>query len=314
MVENRRSGALVEGIMAGSKQHRHLGGAQKTGADLHTVGDRGLIDVVDAQIHFGPAEGVEGTLFAMDALGIRQLIVDEMWGFENGLPRPGLQFEGGAFRPVAILAQEAAARFPDRFAYIQRVVRNDPDLTAHIRSLALSPGCVGLRVIISSRKEREALAAGEWDSVFVLALEHGLPVNLLTVDLPLHARALVGRFPDLRLCADHCGWSESSAGWQSVLDLADLPGITLKWSHPGRTFRHFADPARAEADGLLAAVRAFGADRVCWASDVTYEETAKSWSELLGSVRFHAGLSDQDRDWVLAGTARKLYGLSPECG
>lgn len=276
---------------------------------IHAVSGRGLIDIVDAQIHFGPAEGVDGTIRAMDALGIRTLIVDELWGFEDGVPSPFAALRDGVARPLSVLGQEGALRFPARMAYIQRVVRQDPDLATHIPTLARMPGCVGIRVVLTSRKERQAFAAGEWDPVFALAAENGLPVALLTAELPALAQIAMERFPGLRLSADHCGWAGSEEEWQAVLRLAEHPGLVLKWCHPGRTFRHFTDPAEAERRGLAAAVRAFGADRICWASDVTFEETAKSWAELLGAVRFHPDLADEERAWVLAGTARKFYNL-----
>lgn len=281
----------------------------QAGEAHHAVAGRGLLDIVDAQIHFGPDEGVDGTIRAMDALGIRTLIVDELWGFDDGGPLPRAMVADGVGRPLSVLGQQGALRFPERMAYILRVVRQDPHLASHIPVLAGMPGCVGVRVVLTSRKERQAFLDGEWDRVIALAAENGLPVALLTAELPALAAIAMKRFPGLRLSADHCGWAGSQEEWQAVLKLADHEGLVLKWSHPGRTFRHFADPAEAERRGLVEAVRAFGADRICWASDVTYEETTQSWVELLGAVRFHPELTDEDRRWILAGTARKFYKL-----
>src|SRR5690606_41893107 len=64
----------------------------------------------------------------------------------------------GVARPLSVLGQEGALRFPARMAYIQRVVRQDPDLATHIPTLARMPGCVGIRVVLTSRKERQAFA------------------------------------------------------------------------------------------------------------------------------------------------------------
>jgi predicted TIM-barrel fold metal-dependent hydrolase len=280
-----------------------------TEPSVHAVAGRGLIDIVDSQIHFGPVDGVDGTIRAMDALGIQTLIADELWDVTDGIPRPGLVLPGGAVRPLSILAQEGALRFPQRIAYVQRVLRQDSDLERHIPTLRQSPGCVGLRVVFSSRKERQAFVSGEWDRVFALALENNLPVALLTAELPELARIAKQRFPALRLSIDHCGWASSEDEWLGVLGLSDLSGVVLKWAHAGRTFRHFDDSEAAERRGLVEAVGAFGADRICWASDVTYEESRKSWAELLGSVRFHPDLDAEQRGWVLAGTARQFYNL-----
>lgn len=275
----------------------------------HTVADRGLLDIVDSQIHFGPVDGVDGTIRAMDALGIRTLIADELWELADGVPHPSTTLPNGLPRPLSILAREGALRFPGRLAFVQRILRQDPDLDFLIPDLARTPGCVGLRVVFSSRKERQAFVSGEWDQVFSLAADHDLPVALLTAELPPLARTVKQRFPSLRLSIDHCGWAASVDGWSDVLALSDLSGVVLKWAHANRTFRHFDDPEAAERRGLVEVVRAFGADRVCWASDITYEETPKSWSELLGFVRFHPDLTADERAWVLANSARRFYNL-----
>ncbi|BCH29786.1 hypothetical protein MesoLjLc_17160 [Mesorhizobium sp. L-8-10] len=308
MVEALAAAKRGEAVPTGS--WRRAGATtRKTEAHPHTVADRGLMDVVDSQIHFGPVDGVDGTIRAMDALGIRMIIADELWDLADGVAIPSVMLPGDVARPLSILAQEGALRFPKRLAYVQRISRHDPDLDRHIATLSRTPGCVGLRVVLSSRKERQAFLSGEWDRVFALAADNNLPVALLTAELPSLARTVKERIPALRLSIDHCGWAGSADDWRAVLGLSDLPGVVLKWAHAGRTFRNFENPEEAERRGLIEAVRAFGADRVCWASDVTYEETPRSWAELLGSVRFHPDLTAEQRAWVLAGSARQFYDL-----
>ena len=273
----------------------------------HTISDRGTLDIVDGQFHLGNREGVASITTAMDALGIRSLIADELWNMQDGVPQPSVPLAGGTARPLSVMAQQAALQSPERFAYVQRVVRHDPHLDSLIPMLSETPGCLGLRVVLSSKPERTALIDGEWDRVFGLAADAGLPVCLLSANLSSLAGTVMDRFANLTLIVDHCGWCSSADEWPAVLKMADQSGAFLKWSHPNHSFRHFDDSDDAEQRALPEAVRAFGAERIFWASDTSYEETGRSWAELLGAVRYHPDLSNDERESILAGTARKIF-------
>ncbi|WP_417722720.1 amidohydrolase family protein [Salipiger sp.] len=278
------------------------------------IAGRGAIDIVDGQFHLGLEHGTEATLAAMDALGIRAMIAYESWGQIGGAPSPAVMLEGGHARAIPLRAVEAAILHPDRFAFVQRITRHDPDLEVFMRITAQSPGCRGFRVILGSRAERDALLAGDWDRAFAVAADLGLPVAFLSARLPGLAREIARRFPGLTLVIDHCGWAGSTGEWDEVIRLGDLPGTVLKWSHPNRTFRHFDDPGAMEAQGLLDAVASFGAGRIFWASDATHEETRQSWAESLAAVRYHPGLGEAERGLILAGTVRRVFGLGAPGG
>jgi L-fuconolactonase len=53
-------------------------------------------------------------------------------------------------------------------------------------------------------------------------------------------------------------------------------------------------------------VRAFGKERMMWASDISMNSTGNSWAELLFSIRENSALTLEERQWMLAGTARKV--------
>lgn len=272
---------------------------------------RGRWDIVDSQVHLGLNPSISEALAAMDALGIRTLIADEFWDFDGGAPRPTARV-GGVLRSLSIVGQQAALQYPGRFAWMLRLNREDPMLDPLIRLHAQAPGCVALRIVLSSRKEREHFAAGDWDVALRLAVELGLAVDFLSARMAPLVRGAMERFPGLNLVVDHCGWCRSVEEWAATLTLADLPGVSLKWAHPGRTFQHFPDPGTAQRDGLVQAVAAFGAGRVMWASDVSADDSGASWGELLETVRAQSGLTDSQRAAVLGETARRVYGLTQE--
>ncbi|MDX1893051.1 amidohydrolase family protein [Mycolicibacterium sp. 050158] len=57
---------------------------------------------------------------------------------------------------------------------------------------------------------------------------------------------------------------------------------------------------------LRRAVDAFGPHRVMWASDYTATHTRVNWAESLFCIRHCPSLSEDDKEWILGRTARKL--------
>lgn len=297
---------VVEGSWRTTK--KSASAKQQAEDKLIGVAGRGELDIVDAQIHLMLEPTVKETCSALDALGIRSVIVDEFWRFDavgNSVPHAPLM--NGQTRPLTAHALTASLESPDRFAFVQRVNRQDPGLERLVPTLRETPGCVGIRIVLSSGKERKQFLDGGWDPVLRLASAAQFPVNILTADMPSVIEIARNRFTDLDLIVDHCGWCGSVTEWDEILKLERFPRTYLKWSHANRTFRHFDNPRESQSLGLVQAVKAFGADRVMWASDVTHEETSQSWSELLEFTRGHTSLSDTDRRWVLGATVRQVY-------
>lgn len=269
---------------------------------------KSAMDIVDAQLHLSLSPGADGIIAAMDALGIAGVVLDEVWGRnEKDHATPCVEFSDGAYRPLSPGAQVAALLHPDRFSFLQRITRRDPQLAALIPILASSPGCRSLRVVIGSRQERDAFATGAYDELMGLAQTHGLPISVLSKDAGALLRDTVPRFPDLQFVIDHCGWGKTDQEWAEVLALAGHANTCLKWSHAGRAFGQSGDPRDSIQRAFLRAIDAFGVERVLWASDATHEETAATWAELLAFVRENPALSEGDKEWVLGKTARRVF-------
>nr|AEV57463.1 putative amidohydrolase [uncultured bacterium] len=267
----------------------------------HGIGGRGRIDIVDAQIHLGPDHGHDRLLTAMDALGVRTAVLDELWGrnaSDHGTPC--VELGDGIYRPLSPLALAAAQLHPGRFGFLQRITRRDPALASHVALLAATPGCVSLRVVVLDRAECALFAGGGYDELLSLAQEYGLPLSVLCRDAGALVGRAAGRFGRLRIVVDHCGWGRTQRHWDEVLALARHGNVWLKWSHAFRAFgRDGMQPAFEEA------LAAFGPRRVLWAGDVTHEESSATWSELLGFVLHNPALDDAGREWVLGRAARE---------
>ncbi len=264
-------------------------------------------DIVDAQVHLTLELDERALLASMDALGIRSAVLDEFWYITDdfrGMPCATLP--GGTFRPLSPYAQAASLRHPERFSFLQRVDRRDPEAGGVVRMLGAAPGCRAVRVLPLGREERAAFGEGGYDEILAAAQAAQLPVCVLGVDLatlPLVTR----RFPDLPIVLDHCGWARSLEHWEQVLSAGALDTVFLKWSHVFRVFGATEDPLRTARQELHRAVETFGAERVMWASDLTEDEAGASWSQLLGAVTEDPELSSDDKQWLLSGTARSLF-------
>lgn len=280
------------------------------------------MQILDAQVHIGPG-GIAEALAAMDALGISRVLIDEYWLGSARMGDPAHPLANGVLRPIQPTAQLAALTHPDRFAYLVRLERVDPEATtlirlardaAHARALRVTPGVFP--------GEARAFAEGGYDAICAAACDAGLPLFVFAPDQARDFARCAEKFPKLRLIVDHCGLVSPAmrqalggdataidpaaqlAAFEAVLALADHPNVALKWAHAPAMFRAPAYPGEGLWPILRRAVDRFGAERVMWASDASANQTGESWAELLFGVRGAAVLSPAEREAVLGGTAR----------
>lgn len=289
------------------------------------------MDIVDSQVHLGPGGAAE-MVAALDALGIAAALIDEYWMGTPG--EPFYRLANGATRTTSPTAELAAWTYPGRFSYLVRVDPRDPELpavirlardAAHVRALRVSPGM--------TRADLADFAGGIYDPMFGLASDAGLPVFVHLAGQTQLLERVVRAFPEVRIVICHCGmppgrqlWPiiaqmegrpDSEAHWRQVaeephdrafarvLQAADWPQVALKWAHAPVGFDAAGYPNLAARPYLRAAIDAFGADRVMWASDISANQTGESWAELLFAIASNPELSETERAAVLGGTARR---------
>ena len=278
------------------------------------------MDIVDTQVHFGPGR-IEETLAAMDALGIRSVLIDEYW-LHSFVNEPHHALPGDVQRPVAPTAELAAQLHPDRFSYLLRVHRADPEYASIIRQIRDAPAGRAIRIDPGlSPADRAAFAEGGYDHICAATADCGLPLFAFAPDNPGAFARAARAFPDLRIVVDHCGVysnsmraglgggpalneTEQLALFDEVLRLADLPNVALKWGHSSAMFNSPVWPGEELWPILRKAISSFGADRIMWASDFSVNQRGESWAQLLFGVLGDPDLSDDERAWVLGRTAR----------
>ena len=285
----------------------------------------GALDIVDSQYHIGQGN-IDATLMAMDALGICSLLIDEFWG-EFGVShpshiQPGYQLKNGAWRTAFPTAEMASILHPQRFAYLVRIDRQDPELECVMRTIASSPHALAFRVLPSwTLSDVAAFADGAYDQLLAIAQDLGMPVCLF---IPGYAELLepyLKKFPRLTFIVDHCGMgfpnipaqrspSEAEktmkpAYLETVCRLAEFSNVAIKWSHAQNLLGAKHYPYEPLRPLLRQTIDAFGKERVMWASDssVIHNHT---WAETLHYVRDNPELSYSEKEWILGRSARQI--------
>ncbi|MGI9329020.1 MAG: amidohydrolase family protein [Pseudomonadales bacterium] len=282
------------------------------------------MDIVDSQIHFGPG-GIDEVLAEMDTLGIQACLVDEFWGLETW--GPGYSLPNGTFRPTRPTVELAAALHPDRFAYVARVERTDPEVLSLIRIAADDPNARAIRLIPAvTAAEVEAFSSGDYDDIFAVANHSGMPVFLFIAGYVELMPRYLQKYPQVRFIVDHCGMpmeagigmlDEDTPGGSShpgpdvpyfdkVLELADYPNVALKWSHAQGMFGELEYPSPGLIPHLHRAIDAFGVQRIMWASDHGGNQTGETWEQLVHYLLDSDGVSQEEKAWLFGKTVRAM--------
>ncbi len=121
--------------------------------------------------------------------------------------------------------------------------------------------------------------------------------------------SLLTQFPTVLVVLDHAGnppWREGppTYGLQPVLDLARFPELTIKFATINLERLHAAQVEPSIA--LEQLIKAFGAHRIMWGSDAP--NTPGDYRAMLEWMcSTMTEVSETDRDWILAGTALRVY-------
>lgn len=282
-------------------------------------------DVVDTQLHVKTGM-IDATIEAMDAIGVRSVLIDEFWASRGGPHpahfEPGYLLSNGSWRAAWPTAEQASLRHPDRFSYLVRIDPRDPDLEVVMRFVASSPNARAFRLQpVWTVDDVEHFAEGGYDHLFDIAGDLGLP---LFIFIPGHVELLARyarRFPEVTCIVDHCGMgfrgipagrpaaeaasTRDPAYFEEVLRLAEFPNVLLKWAHAQDAFGASAYPYESLRPTLRRAIEAFGADRLMWASDKSVM-VGHTWGDLLRCVSDDPALSLDEKQWILGETARSV--------
>jgi predicted TIM-barrel fold metal-dependent hydrolase len=122
-------------------------------------------------------------------------------------------------------------------------------------------------------------------------------------------RAVLGRFPNIRVLLDHLARPDLSDGppfsrAQPLFDLVNFKGVHLKLTN--RTIAAAGEGVSTAATFIAHVVKAFGAERILWGSNFPAAEGALP--DLLSQAKVAvAALPQGEQAMIFAGSARRLY-------
>jgi len=290
------------------------------------------MDIVDAQLHMGRGP-IEQTLTAMDAIGIRSVMLEEFWYWVRSpnpiYNHPGFELPGGAWRALYPGAELASLQYPDRFSFFVRIDRRDPQLESVMRVIASNPHARAFRFLATrTPEEAQVFMDGGFDQAFAIAQDTGMPVCLAIPGYAEYLPRYLEKFPGVHFVVDHwglpmpyntAGMSDADAqrvlgpGYiEEVMRLGEHPNVSIKISHAMMYFgapTYPFDPVRPQ---LRRAIEAFGADRVVWASDYTVMRPPAPWADLVHYILNDPGLSQDEKEKILGANARRIFGWQAE--
>jgi L-fuconolactonase len=177
------------------------------------------------------------------------------------------------------------------------------------------PGLVGVRNLTHDRADEDWNARPDVLAGIAAVAERGLPLDYVAVTPRhlAHVPTIASRHPELTIVIDHLAKppvgadAGSWAGWRAGIErAAEHENVVAKVSG---VYGEDA-PGSAVEDAVRIAVDAFGPDRLMFGSDwpviVTAGGPDRALSPMLDAV---AGLSAAERDAILGGTARRVYGI-----
>ena len=274
---------------------------------------------IDAQVHayerdhpgrpwaavlHGPPEVTGNDLVAaMDAVGVDGAVLVSAFTM---------------YRYDASYAMDVYAAHPGRFALVKPVDPTDPGVAETIADWAKTKGAVAVRIMMRGDVATDPADPG-LNRVLAAAGRHNLPVNLLAYGRLPQVAAMAARNPDTRLVIDHLGIPqpfeppappEPFADLPAVLALAKSPNVVLKITG-ACTLSHQPYPYKDIWDPLARIFDAWGLDRCLWGTDWTRAVGLLTYKQGVDAFRVTDRLSDSDRETLMGGTLRRVYGWAP---
>ena len=235
----------------------------------------------------------------------RPVSAEEMIGAmdEAGIERSVLVQASTCYGHDNSYVADTVAAHPQRFSGVFSVDVLAPDAAEKVRYWK-GRGLAGLRVFVAGHTTQQDVRLDDPRSfaAWECAQQLGLPVcvQVRAPGLPQLA-AMLERFPRAKVALDHMArpaLDNSAAHPEALLALARYTNLYLKLTTHNV---HDLTPAFLER-----VVKHFGAKRVAWGSN--YPAAKGKLKDLLAAARKAlSGLTEEERAWVFARTAKILY-------
>jgi len=209
---------------------------------------------------------------------------------------------------------ECLRRFPGKFAAIALLDPKSPETPDRLEELVKEQGFGGMRLHFSRQEDPFVLAQDDQFPLWRRVQDLGAAFIIMTKDctqLPALEK-MVERFPEVKVVVDHMSWPKVEEEppypiFSNLLRLARYPKVFVKISNLP-VVSHEPYPHRDVFPFVRMLYDAFGPERLMWASDFPLILRHCAYPEALELVRSHLDfLTDDDKDWLLGGTAAKVW-------
>jgi len=210
------------------------------------------------------------------------------------------------------VAEDAAKRYPDRFAILGWFPPEKPESRALVADWKKRPGQKGLRFTFMRPGQEHWASDGTMAWLWPEAERAGLVVALAAANFLPVVGTIAERHPGLKLVIDHFGTPPRATGAAAWVNLATLvglakhPNIALKVSGaPSLStepypFRDLQAPLRAIYDS-------FGPSRMLWGTDITRLQAP--WRQCVTHFTEELPwLSERDKELIMGRALCDWYG------
>ena len=208
---------------------------------------------------------------------------------------------------------QAAETYPDRLVVAGRVDPLLPEAPDALRELMQHPQLRGIRLAPNTDPENRWLDDASQNALWETAADTKATIGLLINwrQLP-QANAMAARHPDVTVVIDHLGSPDygDPDSLSNLLALSERANVFVKLSgYPNGTRAAYP---YTEAHGLIERVyRAYGPQRLMWGTDWPVCLTSATYKEAFDSAWNLSFLTNADRQWIFAHTARHAWRLAP---
>jgi predicted TIM-barrel fold metal-dependent hydrolase len=201
--------------------------------------------------------------------------------------------------------QEAARRYPGRFATMGRIALDDPGSARRLPTWREQPAVLGIRLNIAG-EQAAWLTDGTADWFWPAAEKAGIPVMFLTTGQTSLFGRIAERHPQLALIIDHMGVSSEAVRTNTVpatiaesAALAKYPNVSVKLSGVP-LFSSEPYPFRDVTPHIHRLYDAYGPRRCYWGTDVTNSFAKASYRQRVTHFTEELTfLSEEDKDWIM---------------
>jgi predicted TIM-barrel fold metal-dependent hydrolase len=208
---------------------------------------------------------------------------------------------------------DSMARFPGVFGGVAIIDHEAPDAVAQMKALK-AKGVRGFRLYTDKKNAESWLQSDSMKKMWAAGADEGLAMCLLANPDALPAvHALCKAFPKTPVVIDHFArlgmkGPPAEADLENLVKLADFETVHVK------TSAFYALGAKkAPYTDLAPMIRrlrdTYGANRLMWATDCPYQVgEGHTYADSIALIRDRLDfLSAEDKNWILRGTAEKVF-------